>query len=268
MLKLVNRQDLKSCGWRHPCGFKSHRSHQQMKVMIIFFSRVFIFTVSLIFFNILSANELEEKIKKYILQNPEIIIQSLQNYENKKELEEKSQNKELIKKLKDKIFLSNIMLYEGNISGSEVIVEFFDYNCSYCKRAHQDVQKVIEKNKNVKVIYKNFPILSENSVKLAKYAIAISEINNKKFIEFHNFLINHKGRVEENHLSEILKKIKIPETKIIERINTTEINNKLEKDVMLANELGLRGTPAFIIGNEIIFGYLNHQEMIAKINQQ
>ncbi len=219
-------------------------------------------------FGVPSANELDEKIKEYILQNPEIIIQSLQNYENKKELEKKSQNKDLIKKLKDKIFSSNIMLYEGNISGSDTIVEFFDYNCSYCKRAHQDLKKVIEKNNKVKIIYKNFPILSENSVKLAKYAIAISEINNKKFKQFHNLIINHKGRINENHLNEILKKIQVSEAKVIEKINGSEINNKLEKDIELANELGLRGTPAFIIGNEIIFGYLNYQEMIAKINQQ
>ena len=232
------------------------------------FPKVFTFTFLLMLFGVPSANELDEKIKEYILQNPEIIIQSLQNYENKKELEKKSQNKDLIKKLKDKIFSSNIMLYEGNISGSDTIVEFFDYNCSYCKRAHQDLKKVIEKNNKVKIIYKNFPILSENSVKLAKYAIAISEINNEKFKQFHNLVINHKGRINENHLNEILKKIQVSEAKVIEKINGSEINNKLEKDIELANELGLRGTPAFIIGNEIIFGYLNYQEMIAKINQQ
>ncbi len=225
-------------------------------------------TVLLLSFDLVSADEFQEKVKNYILQNPEIIIQSLQNFENKKELEKKSQNKELIKKLNNEIFLSNIMLYEGNISGSEVIVEFFDYNCSYCKKAHKDIQKVIDKNKNAKVIYKNFPILSEDSVKLAKYAIVISEINHNKFIEFHNSIINHKGRIEDNHLREILKKIKIPESKIIKRINNKEIQDKLEKDVKLANQLGLRGTPAFIIGNEIIFGYLNHKEMIAKIDQQ
>ena len=236
--------------------------------MINLLFKKFILTVIILFFDAVSANELEEKIKKYILENPEIIIQSLQNFENQKEVEKRVQNKELIKKLKDKIFSSNIMLYEGNISGSDIIVEFFDYNCSYCKRAHQDIQKVIKANKNVKVIYKNFPILSEDSVKLAKYAIVISEINKIKFNEFHNFIINHKGRIEESHLSEILKKIEIPKAQILKRVDDKEIQDKLDKDILLANELGLRGTPAFIIGNEIIFGYLNYKEMVTKINQQ
>ena len=110
--------------------------------------------------------------------------------------------------------------------------------------------------------------MSEDSVKLAKYAIVISEIDNNKFREFHNSIINHKGRIEDIHLREILKKIQIPESKVFKRINNKEIQDKLEKDVKLANQLGLRGTPAFIIGNEIIFGYLNHEDMIVKIGQQ
>ena len=237
-------------------------------IMINLLLKKILLIIPLFFFFVVSADDFQEKVKNYILENPEILIQSLQNFENKKELEKKSQNKELIKKLNDDIFLSNVMLYEGNISGSDIIVEFFDYNCSYCKRAHKDIQKVIEKNKNAKVIYKNFPILSEDSVKLAKYAIVISEIDNNKFREFHNSIINHKGRIEDIHLREILKKIQIPESKVFKRINNKEIQDKLEKDVKLANQLGLRGTPAFIIGNEIIFGYLNHEDMIVKIGQQ
>ena len=149
-----------------------------------------------------------------------------------------------------------------------MIVELFDYNCSYCKRAHLDLKKILKENDDVKVIYKNFPILSENSLELAKYAVAISEIDQNKFIKFHNFILKNKGQINKEILSNLMDDLGIDKDNIQERMKNEEISLKLKNDYDLANNLGLRGTPAFIIGNEIIFGYIGYEEILSKLYQQ
>ena len=225
----------------------------------------YIFIIIFFFFNNLIANELDEKIKNFILKNPEVIIESLNNFEKQKEDEKKIKIKESVKTNKDLIFDANTLLYEGNKLSKNIIVEFFDYNCSYCRRVHKDLKKTLKNSKDVKIIYKNFPILSDNSLKLAKFAIIISEIDSKKFVDFHNSIMNIKGQVNEDDLNEVIKKLNIDLDLVKSMMNNEEVEAKLRKDIDLANKLGLRGTPAFVIGDELIFGYINHEEIISKL---
>ncbi len=226
----------------------------------------FSFSILLSGFN-LRGDDLEGKIKDFILKNPEVIIESLQKFEVKKENEKKLENKNKINTLSKQIYNSE-SLFEGNKLSNKIIVEFFDYNCSYCRRAHQDLKKIISEDKNIKVIYKNYPILSENSIKLAKYALIISEIDKKKFVKFHNFILTNKGKINDDILISILKELNIDKNYLENKINDEEINQKLKNDIDLARNLGLRGTPAFIISDEIFFGYIDKDDMVSILNQQ
>ena len=224
------------------------------------------FLTALISFDV-NGNDLDEEIKDFILKNPEIIIESLQKFEAKKENEKKLENKNKINRLSNQIYNSE-SLFEGNKRSNKIIVEFFDYNCSYCRRAHLDLKKIISEDKNIKVIYKNYPILSENSLKLAKYALIISEIDKQKFIKFHNLILTNKGTINEDVLNSILKQINIDKNYLKKKMDNEEINQKLQNDIELAKSLGLRGTPAFIISDEIFFGYINQKDMVSILNQQ
>ena len=225
------------------------------------------FLITLLKSSDINGNNINEEIKDFILKNPEIIIESLQKFEAKKENEKKLENKNKINKLSNQIYSSE-SLFEGNKLSNKIIVEFFDYNCSYCKRAHLDLKKIISDDKNIKVIYKNYPILSENSLKLAKYALIISEIDKKKFVKFHNLILTNKGMINDEVLSSILAKLEIDRNYLEKKIDDEEINQKLQNDIGLARNLGLRGTPAFIISDEIFFGYINKEDMVSIVNQQ
>ena len=227
---------------------------------------IFFFLTALISFDV-DGNDLDEVIKDFILKNPEIIIESLQKFEAKKENEKKLENKNKINTLSNQIYNSE-SLFEGNKLSNKIIVEFFDYNCSYCRRAHLDLKKIISEDKNIKVIYKNYPILSENSIKLAKYALIISEIDKKKFVEFHNLILTNKGMISDEILNSILTKLNIDKNYLKKKIDNEEINQKLQSDIELARNLGLRGTPAFIISDEIFFGYINKEDIVSILNQQ
>ena len=151
--------------------------------------------------NVLSEN-IDEKFKNFLLNNPEIILQSLENFEKKQIAEKKERNNQIIAENRKQILSTRNGMYSGNLESKNVIIEFFDYNCSYCKKAHQDILK-IEKNKknNVKIIYKNFPILSKSSKKLAEIALLIAKDSNEKFNKFHNLIMSKKGLVKNDQLN-------------------------------------------------------------------
>jgi len=229
--------------------------------------RTYILSVTILVFLPLNAfsQEFEEKVEKFLLENPEIILRSLQNFEEKKAKEQEISNQKIISENLDSLTDSSNGLYEGNINSKKIIVKFFDYNCSYCKKAHSDIQKLL-KNVDVKIIYKNFPILSENSVYLAKLGIFIAEKDVDSFNKFYKIVNENKGRIGKEKLSKITKEFGVN----LDELNDVQVNDRLEKklkiDIDLANKLGLRGTPAFVVGNEIIFGYVPADELIDKIN--
>ena len=214
--------------------------------------------------NVFSEN-VDEKIKKFILDNPEIILQSLENFEKKKIAEKKRLNNQIIADNKKLIFNSKNGMYSGNLESKNVIIEFFDYNCSYCKKAHKDILKIEENQKNVKVIYKNFPILSESSKKLAEIALLIAKESNEKFNKFHNFIMNKRGLVNKDQLKDILDGLGIDQDKLESNLNSEYIKNQLLKDLELAEKLALRGTPAFIVNDKLFFGYIGYDELVSHI---
>ena len=215
-------------------------------------------------FSVFSEN-VDEKIKKFILDNPEIILQSLENFEKKKIAEKKRLNNQIIADNKKLIFNSKNGMYSGNLESKNVIIEFFDYNCSYCKKAHKDILKIEENQKNVKVIYKNFPILSESSKKLAEIALLIAKESNEKFNKFHNLIMNTRGLVNKDQLKDILVGLGIDQDKLESNLNSEYIKNQLLKDRELAEKLALRGTPAFIVNDKLFFGYIGYDELVSHI---
>ena len=224
-----------------------------------------IFILVILFSLNVSSENLDEKIKKFLLNNPEIILQSLENYEKKQIAEKKKLNDQIIADNRKQILNTSNGMYSGNLESKNVIIEFFDYNCSYCKKAHQDILKIEQNKKNVKVIYKNFPILSESSKKLAEIALFIAKDNNEKFIKFHNLIMGRKGLINKNQLKDILDDLGYEQGKLKNNLNSEYIKNQLFKDRELAEKLSLRGTPAFIVNDKLFFGYIGYDELVSHI---
>jgi protein-disulfide isomerase len=208
------------------------------------------------------SKDIDEKIKDFLLNNPEIILQSLENYEKKKIAEKKKINNKIITKNEKQILSSGNGMYSGNVKSENIIVEFFDYNCSYCKKAHQDILKIKQNKKNVKIIYKNFPILSENSKKLSEIALVIAKNSNEMFNKFHNILMSKKGPVSMEYLKNVLDDLGYDQEKIQNSLNSKYVKNQLYSDRELAEKLSLRGTPAFIVNNKLFFGYIGYDELV------
>ena len=202
-----------------------------------------------------------EKIESFLLNNPKVILKSLENLETREAKNKEDEiNKRLVKNMPN-IIKPYANTFSGNENSKKIIVEFLDYNCGYCKKAHQEVRELLNDLSDLKVVYINLPILSDRSKELAKLSMAVSETNMKNFNEFHNFLLNSKRIPNDDQIEDFLSDIKLNYKQIKIASDSKKINKTLENDFKLARELGIQGTPAFIINNEIIPGYVGKKIM-------
>ena len=213
----------------------------------------------------LTKSDVQEIVKDYINENPGIIVEAFQKHRQQQQEEQQRQQREQFLENKDDILASDYSPVVGNESDDAVVVvEFFDYNCGYCKRAIDDVNKVIDEH-NVKFIFKEFPILSESSRTAARYALAAQEQG--KYLEYHTALMEYKGQKNEENLLDLAEEIGLDPEKLKEDAQSGKVEEELQKNKELAQKIGVRGTPAFIIGDNISPGYIPYSQMKTLIEQ-
>ena len=214
----------------------------------------------------LQLNELEPLIKKIISENPELILESVKKFQIQQSKIEKAQldskNKELIQELKS---YENSMFIGFN-NADTTIYEFVDYNCGYCQKFHDVLLELFADNKNLRVEIIQLPILSNFSVDLAKIAMAANLTGD--FEKVHNYLYSSERRSDlpEIFADLFLRGIDIKSIK--ENINSVQITNKIKEHKALADLFRLNGTPALIIGNEIVPGYIDLLKLMEIISKE
>lgn len=204
--------------------------------------------------------EVEKIIEEYILNNPEIILQSVNDYQTNGVSERQQRALEGNKR---QLFENSFTPYAGNKDGDIVVVEFFDYNCGYCKRAYENVNKLINADKNVKFIFKEFPILGPTSETAARWALAAH--NQDKYVEFHNALMQSKGRISDKLLEDVATSLNLDLDKMKKDSQSDTITEYIASNRALASELRITGTPGFIIQDEVIPGAISYEEMVTVI---
>ena len=212
----------------------------------------------------LNKEEVGNIIHEYLAAHPEVVIEAIQAYQdNQREIDQRMFEKTLKESKAD--LVGGDHPFAGNPKGDVTMVEFFDYNCGYCKRALKDVTKLIEADKNIKVIFREMPILSDSSRVAARYALAAHKQG--KYFEFHKAVMEFSGARSVENLEKIGKDIGLDVDKLRKDANSKEIDAEIQKSKALSQKLGIRGTPAFIIGDVLSPGYLTYQDMQAIIKQ-
>ncbi len=213
-----------------------------------------------------SSNKEKQKlnllIEKYILENPEIIIEAIEIFQKKQQSNAIFEETKVIEKYYSEIFDDKNSYFTGNKKGDINIVEFIDYNCGYCKKNHDIIINTLKNDKNIKYIVKELPILGESSLLASKVAISIYLIDGPEIYEkFFNLLMNHNSRLN----FEILKSFALEAgTKIKNfknQIDSKNVNNILLKNLSIADKLSINGTPTFIIGKSIIRGFISFEQL-------
>ena len=199
----------------------------------------------------IKEDKIEKIIQNFLVNNPELIRSSLDNYKINLE---KQKFRNAIKKLKK---IKNPGIFQKN--PTITIYEFFDYNCGYCKSVLKVVLETLSEDKNINFVFVEYPILSQQS-----YTTAIAALASRKqglYNEFHSSLMSLRGKISENQMFNTAKKIGIDIEQLKVEMNNPKIKDQLLQNRKIAELLGLNGTPAFIIGDIIYPGAIDKEKL-------
>ncbi|MFT6076854.1 MAG: protein-disulfide isomerase [Myxococcota bacterium] len=213
--------------------------------------------------------DVEEVIAKWVEANPEAIIDSVVKMQQKAAQDQQKNSQKSISSKADEIFNDKTDPQYAPKGYDVTIVEFFDYNCGYCKKAQTTVEKIISQDKKVRVIFKELPILGPDSAELAKVAIAVNMIDKSSYVKFHDALMKSSVRKKDGAIR-IAKDLGIDTAKLIKTLEdkNSEIEAKINSNKELATSIGISGTPAFLIGEELVPGALGIDALKDKISAQ
>ncbi len=206
-----------------------------------------------------SADErgkIEGVIKSYLLQHPEVLQDAMAALEKKQQEADAEKARTTIKSNTATLFNSPHQVVLGNPQGSVTVVEFFDYNCGYCKRALPDMLTLLKTNSNIKFVLKEFPVLGEGSVEAAHVAVAarMQDPTGKKYIEFHQKLLGGRGPADKAHALAAAKDTGFDMARIEKDMNSDEVKTTIDENMKLADALGVSGTPSYVVGSELVVG--------------
>jgi protein-disulfide isomerase len=211
----------------------------------------------------------EEKIKELaleaILENPEIIEQALLRLEQLEQERQQDQMAAILTTRRDVLEQDSNAPVLGNPNGDVTIVEFFDYNCPFCRRVKPEISELMQRDQNVRLVYREWPILGPGSVYAARAALASREQG--KYEEFHWALMALDGRADEQTVLKTAKSIGLDIEKLQENMDAPEIESHIALSMELANGLNITGTPTFIIGKSIAPGLVQADRLIEMVDQ-
>jgi|GEM_PF-218334 len=209
-----------------------------------------------------TRGEFEALLKETLLNNPQIVMDTVKKLHEQRTAETNKEMKEALARNKEALATDESFPRIGNLKDADVtIYEFFDYHCGYCKHMLPVVSKLIESDKKVRIVFLEFPILSEDSVTASRASLAVYRLEPTKYFDFHAELMKAKGKFDEKAIADIAKKVGLDWKKVKKEMSSEEVTGMLDKARALAEDLGIRGTPAFIIGDEILPGAIPIEDM-------
>ena len=210
--------------------------------------------------NSLNKQEIEAIIKEYIAHNPEEIIQSLEGMQQKKVLESAKKAEDYLKANQSPIENIGNPPVLGNKDGDITIVMFYDYNCSYCKKANEYINELLKNDQGIKVILRPMPILGDLSLYISKVALVLYKISPEKFTIIHNSIMTMK-KVNEESIKELIIQNGIDYTIVENEINSYSIRELVNKNYELAQSIGVKGAPSYVINGQFVAGLLDIERL-------
>ena len=198
--------------------------------------------------------EIETIIKNYLLAHPEVLEDANNELSKRKAEAEEKKHQATIAENAETIYNSPRGVTLGNKDGDVTFVEFFDYNCGYCKRAMADMLDLLKNDPKRKVVLKEFPVLSEGSVEAAKVAIAVRMQDPNKYLEFHQKLLGGRGPADKARAMAAAKDVGLDMARIEKDLASPEIKATINENVKLAEDMDMNGTPSYVIGKQIVVG--------------
>jgi protein-disulfide isomerase len=216
------------------------------------------------------TSEIEKIVKDYLIKNPEILRDAMAALERKQKEEEAASREKIVSDNATLLFNSANQANVGNAKGKITIVEFFDYNCGYCKRTVDDMAKLMKNEPDLRVVLKDFPVLGPGSVEAAKIASALrNQFKGDKFWDYHQrlFAMPHpREGVGKAQALAVAKELGADMDRLEKDAEALDTRKGIEETMQLADSLSLNGTPSFVVGSEVVVGAVGYEELKTKID--
>lgn len=214
----------------------------------------------------INREEIEKIIRSYLLENPEIMLEVQTALEAKQAALTAAKQADTLKNMNEQIYHSKNQMIIGNPEAKITVVEFFDYNCGFCKRAMSDMYRIVEENKDVKFVMKEFPVLGENSMQAHRVSLALINKYPEKYDAFHRALLGATGGKNGARAMEIAVGLGADEAILTTEMNNPQLTEAIQEVYSIADGLGITGTPSYIIGDKIIFGAVGYDRLMPQVN--
>jgi protein-disulfide isomerase len=208
---------------------------------------------------------IETIVHDYLLKHPEVLLEAMQAYDDKQASAKATAQDKAIAANRAPIYDDPTSFVAGNPNGDVTIVEFFDYQCGFCKRTFEPLMNEIKKDGNIRLILKEFPILGPRSV-VASHA-AIASMKQGKYFEFHQALFRNRAELTDDRIIEIAKSVGIDPVRMKADMADPKIIKIIDRNEQLASALAIDGTPGFVIGNKVHAGALDADELAAEVKE-
>jgi protein-disulfide isomerase len=221
-------------------------------------------------FSAAQARAIENIVKNYLVQHPEVLQDAMEALDRRQKEADAEKARVTIKDNNATIFNSAHQVVLGNPQGKVTMVEFFDYNCAFCKRALADMLDLLKSDSDLKFVLKEFPVLGPGSVEAAHVAVAarMQDPSGKKYMEFHQKLLGGRGPADKMRALAVAKDVGFDMARLEKDMNSDEVKATIEENMKLADALGVSGTPTYVVGDEVVVGAVGLDELRAKIKSE
>lgn len=197
------------------------------------------------------------EVRAYLMDHPEVLLEAINVLEERQAAEAAKGDGELLAANADAIFNDDHSWIGGNPDGDITVVEFLDYRCGFCKRAHPEVAELLKTDGNIRFIVKEFPILGEQSVLASRFAIAVKSVEGDDAYETaHNKLMTMRAEITEDSLSDLSEELGFDTPKVFEEMNSDAVRDIITENRMLGQRLNINGTPSFVFEDQLLRGYM------------
>jgi protein-disulfide isomerase len=213
--------------------------------------------------------EIERIVREYLVAHPEVLQEAIAELEKRQSAAEVEKQVAGVKQNKEVLFNSTHQVTLGNPKGDVTMVEFFDYNCGYCKKALGDMLTLLKSDPNLKVVLKEYPVLGPGSLEAAQVAVAArmqDKSGGKKYLDFHQRLLGSHGTADKARALAAAKDAGFDMGRLEKDMASDEVRETLKENMKVADAIGLNGTPSYIIGSDVVIGAQGYDVLKEKVD--
>lgn len=253
-------------GERMPCGVVAIGGGQMKKTVLSFAAAAFLASPATAF-DLSQMSDAERaafqaEVRRYLMENPKVIMEAVAVLEQQEQAQQQNSDRTLVKDHAATLFSDAASWTGGNAAGDITVVEFVDYRCGYCRKAHAEVAELVNSDGNIRFVLKEFPILGDQSVLASRFAVAVLQVAGpENYKTVHDALFAFRGDITEESLARIATDLGLDAAAIAARMTSPEVEKVIADNHALAKTMAISGTPTFVVDQSMLRGYLPLDEM-------